>query len=136
MLRGVDFDIPIPCDFVIEIDELNIKFINKIDQSKWIWGTGIKEPIVAIEGITIKRSDIHIQGKNYDSITFNVDDIKFVQFKMAEDNALLTWASAWDGDDNDEITLNIVGEVGISEYQGIYTPQVIIKESEITYGLD
>ena len=136
LLREVDFNIPTPCDFMIEIDELNIKFINEIDQSKWIWGTGIKEPIVAIEGITIKRSDIHIQGKNYDSVTFNVDDIKFVQFKMAEDDALLTWASAWDGDDNDEITLNVVGEVGISEYQGIYTPQVIIKESEITYGLD
>ncbi|MGN0245748.1 MAG: DHHA1 domain-containing protein, partial [Lachnospiraceae bacterium] len=136
LLREVDFNIPIPCDFVIGIDELNIEFINKIDQARWIWGTGIKEPVVAIEGITIKRSDIHIQGKNFDSVTFNVEDIKFVQFKMAENDALLTWAAAWDGDDNDEITLNVVGKVGISEYKGVYTPQVIIRESEITYGLD
>lgn len=136
LLREVDFNIPIPCDFVIGIDELNIEFINKIDQARWIWGTGIKEPVVAIEGITIKRSDIHIQGKNFDSVTFNIEDIKFVQFKMAENDALLTWATAWDGDDNDEIALNVVGEVGISEYKGVYTPQVIIRESEITYGLD
>jgi hypothetical protein len=55
---------------------------------------------------------------------------------MTEDNELLSWASAWDGNENDEITLNVVGEVSISEYKGIYTPQVIIKESQITNGLD
>lgn len=135
LLREVDFNIPIPCDFVIEIDDLNTEFINEIDQAKWIWGTGVKEPVVAIENITLKRSDIHVQGKNFDSIAFTVDDIKFVQFKMAEDNELLTWVSSWDGEDTDEITLNVVGEVSISEYKGIYTSQVIIKESIIN-GLD
>ena len=136
LLREVDFNIPIPCDFVIEIDDLNTEFINKIDHAKWIWGTGVKEPIVAIENITIKRSDIHVQGKNFDSVYFVVDDIKFVQFKMSEEHELLDWASSWDGEDTDEITLNVVGEVSISEYKGTYTPQVIIKESEVIYGLD
>jgi hypothetical protein len=54
---------------------------------------------------------------------------------MAEDNELLTWVSSWDGEDTDEITLNVVGEVSISGYKGVYTPQVIIKESIIN-GLD
>ena len=135
LLREVDFNIPIPCDFVIEIDDLNTEFINEIDQAKWIWGTGVKAPVAAIENITLKRSDIHVQGKNFDSIAFTVDDIKFVQFKMAEDNELLTWVSSWDGEDTDEITLNVVGEVSVSEYKGIYTPQIIIKESIIN-GLD
>jgi single-stranded-DNA-specific exonuclease len=116
---------------VIEIDDLNVEFINEIDHANWIWGTGVKEPIVAIENITIKRSDIHVQGKNFDSISFMVDDIKFVQFKMPEDHELLSWASSWDGEDTDEITLNVVGEVSISEYKGTYTPQVVIKECEV-----
>jgi single-stranded DNA-specific DHH superfamily exonuclease len=136
LLREVDFNIPIPCDFVIAIDDLNTVFINEIDSAKWIWGTGVKEPIVAIENITIKRSDIHVQGKNSDSVYFMVGAIKFVQFKMAEDHELLEWASSWDGEDTDEITLNVVGEVSVSEYKGTYTPQVIIKESEVIYGLD
>lgn len=136
LLREVDFNIPIPCDFVIEIDDLNVEFINEIDQARWIWGTGVKEPVVAVENITLKRSDIHVQGKNFDSITFMVDDIKFVQFKMSEDNELLSWVSSWDGEDTDEITLNVVGEVSISEYKGVYTPQVIIKECQITNGMD
>ena len=59
-----------------------------------------------------------------------------VEFKMEEDNKLLQWVSAWDGDKSDEITLNIVGEVSLNEYKGVYTPQVIIKESMITNGLD
>ena len=55
---------------------------------------------------------------------------------MEEDNKLLQWVSAWDGDKSDEITLNIVGEVSLNEYKGVYTPQVIIKEGAITNGLD
>ena len=136
LLKSVDFNIPIPCDFVMDIEELDIGFINEIDKYRWVWGTGIKEPIVAIEGITVKRSDINVQGKNFDSVAFTVNGIKFVQFKMAEDNELLTWVSAWDRAGTDEITLNVVGEVGISEYKGIYTPQVSIKESMICNELD
>ena len=136
LLRDVDFNIPIPCDFVIDIDDLTIDFICEINSHGWIWGTGVKEPVVAIEGITIKRSDIHVQGKNFDSVAFMVDDIKFVQFKMAENDELLAWVSSWDGEDTDEITLNVVGEVGISEYKGVCTPQVTIKESMIVDELD
>ena len=136
LLQSVDFNLPIPCDFIIDIEELDINFIQTIDNNRWIWGTGIKEPKVAIENINIQRKDIKVQGKNYDSIMFMIDNIKFVQFKMAEDDALLEWASSWDGDEEDEIIINIVGEVEISEYKGIYTPQVTIIESEIIYGMD
>ena len=84
-----------------------------------------------IENITIKRSDTHIQGKNFNSVTFMVGDIKFVQFNMDEDNPLLEWASAWDGDENDELTLAVVGEVSINEYLGQLTPQFIIQDLTI-----
>lgn len=123
-------------DFMIDIDDINIGFIKEIDNYKNLWGHGVAEPIIAIENITIPRSDIQVQGKNFDSIAFNIDGIKFVQFKMSEDDALLNWISEWDGDPNEEIVINIVGEVSISEYKGIYTPQVIIKESQVTYVLD
>lgn len=127
LLQDVNFDISIPCDFIIDIDDLSVCFIQKIDSAKWIWGTGIKEPIVAVENITICRSDLHVQGKSFDSLTFNVNDIKFVVFKLSEDDSLLEFASEWDGDANDEITLNVVCEVGLNEFKGIYTPQCTIK---------
>lgn len=131
-LQTVDFNDPVPCDFVLDIDELSITLIYEIDKHGWLWGTGLKEPKIAVENINIKRSDVRVQGKNFNSVAFMVNDIKFVQFNMVEDNPLLEWASAWDGEDNDAIQLNIIGEASINEYEGVYTPQVIIKDVEIT----
>ena len=131
LLSLVSFDIEIPCDFVLNIDDLDVGFIQTIDKYHWLWGTGVKEPKVAVENIAIRRPDIHIQGKDFNSVTFTVNDIKFVKFSMKENDPLLEWASAWDDDDNDEIVLNVVGEVSANEYKGTLTPQVIIKESGI-----
>lgn len=130
-LQTVDFNMPVPCDFILDIEDLSISFIYEIDKYNWLWGTGLKEPKVAIENIVVKRSDIHVQGKNFNSVAFVANDIKFVQFNMDENESLLEWASAWDGDDDDTIALNIVGEASINEYKGIYTPQIIIQKSEI-----
>lgn len=132
LLVDVDFNLPIPCDFIFDIDDLSISFIYEVDKYNWLWGTGIKEPKVAVENIQVKRKDIHVQGKNFNSVTFVVNDIKFVQFNMKEDDPLLEWVSAWDGEDDDQITLDVVGTVGINAYQGVYTAQFIIENSNLT----
>lgn len=132
LLQTVDLNLAIPCDFIIDVDDLNINFIQEVDQAKWLWGTGIKEPKVAIENITIMRPDIHVQGKNFDGIAFTINDIKYVMFKMPEDDPLLEWASGWDGDEWDEITITAVVEVSLNEYKGVYTPQCIIQDYNIT----
>ena len=131
LLSLVDFNPEIPCDFIFDINDLDVSFIQTIDEYDWLWGTGIKEPKVAIENIVIKRSDIHVQGKDFNSVAFTINDIKFVKFNMKENDPLLEWASAWDGEDTDEIVINVVGEVSVNEYKGTLTPQVVIKESEI-----
>lgn len=131
LLSLVDFNPEIPCDFIFDIDEFDIGFIQIIDKYNWLWGTGIKEPKVAVENIEICRDDIHVQGKNFNSVSFMVNDIKFVQFNMKENDQLLEWASAWDGESGDKVVLNVVGTVGINEYQGVYTPQFIIENSEV-----
>lgn len=130
-LQTVDFNAPIPCDFILNIDELPISLIYEIDKYSWLWGTGLKEPKIAVENIVVKRSDINLQGKNLNSVAFMIDDIKFVQFNMTENNPLLEWVSAWDGGDDDTIKLNIVGEASINEYKGVYTPQIIIQDVEV-----
>lgn len=132
LLQNVDFNPVIPCDFIFDSDDLDVGFIQTIDKYNWLWGTGIKEPKIAVENITIQRSDIHVQGKNFNSVSFIYNDIKYVQFNMKEDDPLLEWASAWDGEDSDKITINMVGTVGINEYQGTYTPQFIIESNDLT----
>lgn len=131
LLKDVEYSPTYMCDFVFDIFELDTSFIYEVHNARWIWCTGIQEPKVAVEDIMIRRSDINVQGKDFNSIAFTVNDIKFVKFNMKENDPLLEWASAWDGDDSDKININIVGEVSVNEYKGIFTPQVIIKDSEI-----
>lgn len=131
-LANVSMDKVYLVDFVLDADDLSVELIDEIDKYNWLWGTGIKEPKIAVENITIQRSDIHVQGKNFNSVSFIYNDIKYVQFNMKEDDPLLEWASAWDGEDSDKITINMVGTVGINEYQGTYTPQFIIESNDLT----
>lgn len=130
LLKDVDFDIPVQCDFILDANDLSIRFIQEIDAAQWIWGSGIKEPKVAIENIGIQRKDLILQGKNFDSVTFTINDIKYVQFKLSDGDPLYDFVNEWEGSEDDWMTIDVVGECSINEYQGIYTPQVIILNCE------
>lgn len=129
-LESVSMDKVYAVDFILDVDDLEVGFIQTIDKYQDLWGQGLAEPLVAIENITIKRSDVHVQGKNFDSIAFTINDIKYVIFKLPETDSLLEWASAWEDDDS-EIEVNVVAKVSLNAYQGIYTPQCMIEEYTI-----
>ena len=130
-LKDIVYDSSYQCDFIVDIDDLSIGFIQDIDALSWLWCTGIKEAVVAIENVQVSRKDIHIQGKNYDSITFTINGIKFVQFKLKDGDPIYDFVSEWNGNDDDMITLNIIGECSINDYKNILTPQITIKDCEI-----
>lgn len=128
-LKYVTYDPSYMCDFIIDIDYLSIGFIQEIDKLGWLWCTGIKEPLVAIKNICVARKNIKVQGKDRDSITFTIHDIKFVQFKLKKGDLLYDFINDW-GDDGDLIRFDIVGECSINDYKGILTPQVQIKDCD------
>ena len=130
-LQDVSMDKIYQVDFVVNIDELSIALIQEIDKYQDLWGHGMSEPLVAVENILLQRKDIHLQGKNQDSIAFTVNDIKFVQFKLKPGDPIYDFMSDWSGNDEDWIELNIVGECSINEYKGMYTPQIMIKDCEV-----
>lgn len=128
-LKDITYDPSYMCDFIIDIDCLSIGFIQEIDKLGWLWCTGIKEPLVVIKNICVARKDIHVQGKERDSITFTINDIKFVQFKLKKGDLLYNFVNDW-GDDDELIIFDIVGECSINNYKGILTPQVQIKDCD------
>lgn len=128
-LKDITYDPSYMCDFIIDIDCLSIGFIQEIDKLGWLWCTGIKEPLVAIKNICVARKDIHIQGKERDSITFTINDIKFVQFKLKKGDLLYNFVNDW-GDDDELIIFDIVGECSVNNYKGILTPQIQIKDCD------
>lgn len=127
-LKDVVYDPSYQCDFILDIDELDISLIQIIDSAKWIWCTGISEPKLAVENICIARKDITVQGKDSNSIFFMVDNIKFVQFKMTEGDPLYDFVNSWTVENDDEIEFNAVGTCNINTYEGTFSPQFVISD--------
>lgn len=130
-LKDIVYDSSYSCDFILDYNDLDIGFVKDIDSYDWVWCTGIKEPVVAVINICVSRKDIYLQGKNHDSIAFEHEGVKYVMFKMQEDNKLLKFASGW-GDDEDIITFDAVVTCSVNSYEGVLQPQCIIKDFNIT----
>lgn len=126
-LKDVVYDPSYQCDFILDIDELDISLIQTIDTARWIWCTGISEPKLAVENICIARKDITVQGKDSNSIYFWINNIKFVQFKMTEGDPLYDFINSWTVENDDEIEFNAVGTCSINIYGSTLTPQFVIS---------
>lgn len=130
-LADITYDSTYLCDFVLDFDELDLRFIKDLSDYDWVWGTGVKAPMVAVTNINVARKDLVVQGKDLNSVAFEYDGIKYVAFKLSKDNPLLQFASDW-GDKEETITLDAVVTCGINFYKGIAQPQCIIKDFNTT----
>lgn len=127
ILHDVEYDSTYRVDFILDIDYVSIKLITDLARFEDIVCQGIEEPMLAVENISLTKQCFEIFGKNEDTISFVMDDIKYIQFKCKEGNQLYDWLqNAWD--ENDNVTFNIVGKPSINEYNGVRTPQIIIED--------
>lgn len=127
ILQDVEYDSTYRVDFIMDIDDVSIKIITDLTRLEDIIGQGIEEPMFAIENISLTKEQFEIFGKNEDTISFMINEIKYIQFKCKEGNQLYDFLqNAWD--ENDSVAFNIVGKPSINEYNGIRTPQIIIED--------
>ena len=127
ILRDVEYDSTYRVDFILDIEDASIKLITELARFEDIVCQGIEEPMLAVENISLTKDCFEIFGKNEDTISFMIDEIKYIQFKCKEGNPLYDWIqNAWD--ENDSVTFNIVGKPSINEYNGVRTPQIIIED--------
>lgn len=127
ILKDVKYDSTYKVDFILDIEDMSIKLITDLARFEDIVCQGIEEPMLAVENISLTKDCFEIFGKNEDTISFMIDEIKYIQFRCKEGNHLYDWIqNAWD--ENDGITFNIVGKPSINEYNGVRTPQVIIED--------
>jgi hypothetical protein len=118
-------------DFIIEAEDLTISFIKDVHDLKNIWGHKMKECKIAIKNIEVCINHIQVYEKTNTTLKFVYnDEINFVKFKVTEDDEILKIKK--DEDRNGEIlTLNVIGKVGINNFNGILSPQVIFDQYEI-----
>lgn len=127
ILKDIEYDSTYQVDFILEINHVSIPLIIKLSEFEDIICQGINEPMLAIENISLTRDCFEIFGKNEDTISFTLNDIKYIQFKCKEGNPLYDFLqNAWSSDDC--VTFNLVGKPTINEYNGVRTPQIIIED--------
>lgn len=130
ILQDIEYDSIYRVDFIIDIDDVSIKLITDLAKFEDIIGQGIEESMIAVENIILTKNQFEIFGKNEDTISFVVNDTKYIQFRCKEGNQVYDWLQdAWD--DSDSIIFNIVGKPSINEYNGIRTPQIIIEDNAV-----
>lgn len=134
-LSDVDFAKIYRVDFEVDSSKIDAYVCNEVDKYKSVWAKEVEEPLFAITNITLHRKDIYVQGKDNNSVAFECNGIKYVQFKMPEDAPLLQYVNSW-GDPEDKITFDVVATCALNDYQGVLQPQCIIKDVQITEQSD
>ena len=130
LLKNIHYDSTYKVDFILDVNKVNIKIITELSKMDDIICQGIEPPQIAVENICLMRDHFEIYGKNEDTVTFTLNDIKYIQFKCKEGNELYDFLQdAWD--ESDCISFNLIGEASINDYSGVKTPQVIIRDVEV-----
>jgi single-stranded-DNA-specific exonuclease len=135
-LKDISFEKVYAVDFVVNSSDVKISWCQELNNYKNIFAHGVDEPLWAVTNINISNRNAKIVGKNNDTVQIHDDEtgIKYVMFKCDESNEVFNWLN--DNWNDEETTINIIGTLGINDYQGVYTPQITIKESEIANELD
>ena len=131
MLKDVEYDSTYYVDYILQDYEVDISIPVAMEQFNDLLAQGIDEPMIAVENLTVHKSDLEIIGKNADTISFVFNDVKFIKFKCNKDidELLKFYNESWN--DNDYIKIDIVGKPGVNLYQGVKTPQITIEDFNV-----
>lgn len=130
-LADVDMDKTYDVDFELDAEELTIPMFQILDKNKNLWGHNVDEPLFAIKNLRISSSNARICGKNQNTIQIydDVTDVKYVMFFCSGEEELYKWINENWGDD--EAVITVIGELGLSLYEGKLDSQVTIKDARI-----
>ncbi|MED1863356.1 DHH family phosphoesterase [Fictibacillus nanhaiensis] len=121
-LESYTFEDEYEVDFEIPGRSLNKDIIFEISELVDVWGKGVEEPYILIKDIQTSDCDVLLQGKNEDTITIYLDDIKLIKFKSSK--------KFYEEIINSK-TIDVLGRANINEYNDNQYPQVNIEAINI-----
>ena len=126
-LDGFDFTPVYNVDFIYKSDSLTPDNVIDIAGMKCLWGQGVEEAEIAVEGIKIHKDNIRILSpdKNPTLKIMLPNGINFMKFKSSEEEYNKLYS------DLGYVTINIVGECERNIWNNKISPQVMIKDYEI-----
>ena len=128
-LDGFDFTPIYNVDFIYKADELTPDEVIDIAGMKSLWGQGVEEAEIAVEGIKVHKDNIRILSpdKNPTLKIMLPNGINFMKFRSSEEEYDKLYSELG------YVTINIVGECERNIWNNKISPQVMIKDYEIVY---
>lgn len=126
-LEGFDFTPIYNVDFIYKSDELTPDEVIDIAGMKSLWGQGVEEAEIAVEGIKVHKDNIRILSpdKNPTLKIMLPNGINFMKFRSSEEEYDKLYSELG------YVTINIVGECERNIWNNKISPQVMIKDYEI-----
>ncbi len=110
-------------DFIRDSYDHDLKeLIMDVGAKPEIWGNKNPEPLIFIDKIPVSPNNVQIMGANQNTIKIMYEGISYIMFnakKLIEEIKTATM-------------VKIVGRANINEWNGVYSPQIMIKDYEIT----
>lgn len=130
-LKDIDYDKTYFVDFILDCECADLTTIRELTTLSNIVGQGIDEPSIAITNIVLNKDDIELLGKNSDTISFKIDNVKYIIFNCDEDHPIRNWLeNCWSEDES--IEFELVGTPSINDFNGFREIQIIVKDVNVT----
>ena len=126
-LDGFDFTPIYNVDFIYKSDELTPDEVIDIAGMKSLWGQGVEEAEIAVEGIKVHKDNIRILSpdKNPTLKIMLPNGINFMKFRSSEEEYDKLYSELG------YVTINIVGECERNIWNNKISPHVMIKDYEM-----
>lgn len=126
-LENFDFSRQYKVDFIFKNEFFDKQIISDINNLGYYWGQAFEQPLVAIEGLGVTENKAVLLSK---------DKNPTLKIKLANGVELIKFGSS--PEEYDELVqdgkitkINVVGTCSYNYWNGVTTPQILIKEYEI-----
>lgn len=132
-------------DYSTKLDVIQTMMVNNIPKDLFgvfeplngILGEGMLTTDFCIKNIRIKPREIKVIGKKLDTVKIILDDKDVLFFKVSREKLTKDFHIVLDDDgtinynDNSELNITVVGQLGINVYKGKKTNQILVKDYEV-----
>lgn len=124
-LKDLDFSARYLVDFIFEINDLCISDLLEIANLKHLWGKGLDESMIAIKGIKITKEKISLMSANQNpTLKIQEGGLSFIKFKSSQEELESLLSEGY-------VEIDVVGKCSINEWNGIFSPQILIEDYSI-----
>lgn len=113
-------------DYIYKNTNINGQNILDIANLNELWGTGMPEALVAIDGLRISKDMVTVYSKRNLTLKITVGDVAIMMFNAPEE-----LCDKLQNQNPGYYTFDIVGKCNANEWGGRVTPQIFIEDYQI-----